>query len=257
MARYAGRFHENDIGLDMVGDLTDADLATLGVSLGDRKRLLRAAAALRAPAMEPAARPRAERRQLTVMFVDLVGSTALSTQLDPEEMREVIQAYQRTVAAEIARFEGHVAKFMGDGVLAYFGWPTAQEDEAERAVRAGLAATAAVARAGAHPAAGRLAARVGHRDRAGRGRRPDRRRGRAGGGGGRRDAQPRRPLAGAGRARDGGRGGQHPTPARGAVRLRRPRRRGSSPASRAGRRLPGGGRTGERRAGSRPCVDSS
>ena len=105
MTRYAGRFQESDIGLDMVGDLTDADLATLGVSLGDRKRLLRAAAALRAPAMEPAARPRGERRQLTVMFVDLVGSTALSTQLDPEEMREVIQAYQRTVAAEIARFD--------------------------------------------------------------------------------------------------------------------------------------------------------
>ena len=160
MTRYAGRFQESDIGLDMVGDLTDADLATLGVSLGDRKRLLRAAAALRAPAMEPAARPRAERRQLTVMFVDLVGSTPLSTQLDPEELREVIHRYQTTVATEVARFEGHVAKYMGDGVLAYFGWPLAHEDEAERAVRVGLAVTAAVAKLSS-PNGQRLSARVG------------------------------------------------------------------------------------------------
>jgi class 3 adenylate cyclase len=79
------------------------------------------------------------RRQLTVMFVDLVGSTALSARLDPEEMGAVLRGYQNAVAGEIARFEGHVAKFMGDGVLAYFGWPVAHEDEAERAVRAGLA----------------------------------------------------------------------------------------------------------------------
>src|SRR5689334_16963708 len=80
------------------------------------------------------------------MFVDLVGSTALSNGIDPEDMRELIRAYQNAVTGEIARFEGHVAKFMGDGVLAYFGWPRAHEDEAERAVRAGLAITAAVAR---------------------------------------------------------------------------------------------------------------
>ena len=86
----------------------------------------------------------AERRQLTVMFVDLVGSTALSARLDPEEMREVLRAYQNTVAGAIARFEGHVAKLMGDGVLAYFGWPRAHEDDAERAVRAGLGIVAAV-----------------------------------------------------------------------------------------------------------------
>ena len=78
-----------------------------------------------------------------MMFVDLVGSTALSAGLDPEDMREVIRAYQNAVAGEIARFEGYVAKFMGDGVLAYFGWPRAHEDEAERAVRAGLAIAAA------------------------------------------------------------------------------------------------------------------
>ena len=127
--RHAELFRANQIGLDVVPDLTDADLAALGVALGDRKRLLRAIAALREPAPEPAARPQAERRQLTVMFVDLVGSTALSARLDPEEMREVIHAYQTTVAAEITRFEGHVAKFMGDGVLAYFGWPQAHEDD--------------------------------------------------------------------------------------------------------------------------------
>ena len=119
----------------------------------------------------------AERRQLTVMFVDLVGSTALSRRLDPEEMREVLRAYQDAVAGEIARFEGHVAKFMGDGVLAYFGWPTAHEDDAERAVRAGLAVAAAVA--GIATPAGERARRPGRdRDRPGRGRRPDRRRAR-------------------------------------------------------------------------------
>src|SRR5260221_10237502 len=94
------------------------------------------------------------------MFVDLVGSTALRARLDPEEMRHVIRAYQNTVAGEITRFEGHVAKFMGDGVLAYFGWPKAHEDEAERAVRAGLAVTQAMGRLQTH--AGRaLQTRIG------------------------------------------------------------------------------------------------
>ena len=86
----------------------------------------------------------AERRQLTVMFTDLVGSTALSARLDPEEMSEIIRSYQYCCTDEISRFEGHIAKFMGDGVLAYFGWPQAHEDDAERAVRAGLAVVAAV-----------------------------------------------------------------------------------------------------------------
>ena len=159
LERHAELFRANQIDLDVVPDLTDADLTALGVALGDRKRLLRAIAALREPA-QPAARPQAERRQLTLMFVDLVGSTALSVRLDQEELREVIHAYQTTVAAEITRCEGHVAKFMGDGVLAYFGWPKAHEDAAERAVRAGLATTAAVARLSL-PEAGPLAARVG------------------------------------------------------------------------------------------------
>ena len=149
-------FRANDLGLDVLPDLTDADLASLGLTLGDRKRLLRAIAALGGPSAEPSSqglpntqssaplRLQAERRQLTVMFVDLVGSTALSARLDPEDMSELIRAYQNAVAGEISRYQGQVAKFMGDGVLAYFGWPRSHEDEAERAVRAGLAIVAAV-----------------------------------------------------------------------------------------------------------------
>jgi class 3 adenylate cyclase len=90
------------------------------------------------------ARPEAERRQLTVLFCDLVGSTALSTQLDPEELREVIQAYQHTCVEVISRFAGHVAKYLGDGLLVYFGYPTAHEDDAARAVRAGLGIVEAI-----------------------------------------------------------------------------------------------------------------
>ena len=134
-------FVANDVDFDLLLDLDDGDLNQLGVSFGHRRRLLRAIAALKATLEErktvPSSSP--ERRQLTVMFIDLVGSTALSSRLDPEEMGEVLRAYQNAVAGEITRFEGHVAKFMGDGVLAYFGWPRAHEDEAERAVRAGLA----------------------------------------------------------------------------------------------------------------------
>jgi class 3 adenylate cyclase len=146
LADHATTFSANGIGGDVVCDLTDADLKELGLNLGDRKRLLKAIAALdtTTPTPVPASKSEAERRQLTVMFVDLVGSTALSARLDPEEMREVIRAYQNAVAGEISRFEGHVAKFMGDGVLVYFGWPRAHEDEAERAVRAGLAIVALV-----------------------------------------------------------------------------------------------------------------
>jgi class 3 adenylate cyclase len=168
---YADAFAKNGIAGDILRELTDADLRELGLNLGDRKRLLKAIAALaagstdpRAGTGEPTATPvvprEAERRQLTVMFVDLVGSTELSARLDPEEMREVIRAYQNTVAGEIERFEGHVAKFMGDGVLAYFGYPKAHEEEAERAVRAGLAIVEVLARLGT-PAGESLAARIG------------------------------------------------------------------------------------------------
>lgn len=178
LERYERAFRTNDIDVDLLSDLTDADLERLGVaSLGHRKKLLRTIEALRPPEPEvsagataiadeaplrhstPALRSEAERRQLTVMLVDLVGSTALSARLDPEEMRDVLRTYQNTVAGEIGRFEGYVAKFMGDGVMAYFGWPRAHEDEAERAVRAGLAVVAAVARLSGGGEA--LACRVG------------------------------------------------------------------------------------------------
>src|SRR3954471_6893159 len=174
LGQYEQAFGDNDIDAGLLPTLTADDLREIGVvSLGHRKRLLAAIVALAPPAgpQPPAAAlaptppptptaPQAERRQLTVMFVDLVGSTALSARLDPEEMREVLRAYQNTVTGEIARVDGHVAKLMGDGVLAYFGWPRAYEDEAERAVRAGLAITEAVGHLSALPGEP-LAARVG------------------------------------------------------------------------------------------------
>ncbi len=177
LERYAQAFRDNEIDADILPTLTAEDLKDLGVTVvGHRRKLLNAIDALRGEpqkgagprrrlrfhgaAEDVAHRSEAERRQLTVMFVDLVGSTALSARLDPEDMRDVIRAYQDTVAGAIARFEGHVARFMGDGVLAYFGWPRAHEDEAERAVRAGLAITEAVA-ALPSPERKPLAARVG------------------------------------------------------------------------------------------------
>src|SRR6202020_1955012 len=145
LQQYEALFRENDIDAEGLSALTAADLEKIGVSLGHRKRLLKAVAALASPAAPlPAATPitpvadAAERRQLTVMFSDLVGSTALSAKLDPEDMREVIRAYQDACSGAVARYDGFVAKFMGDGVLAYFGFPRAHEDDAERAVRAGL-----------------------------------------------------------------------------------------------------------------------
>jgi class 3 adenylate cyclase/predicted ATPase len=145
LERYEAAFRDNAIDLEILPELTEADLEKLGVLLGHRKRMLRAIAALDAakpPPSTEAAPPRAdeaERRQLTVMFCDLVGSTALSARLDPEDLREVIGGYHAAVAEVIGSFGGFVAKYMGDGVLAYFGYPQAHEDDAERAVRAGLA----------------------------------------------------------------------------------------------------------------------
>src|SRR4051794_3745599 len=172
LGQYERAFRDNDIDMGLLSTLTADDLRELGiVSLGHRKLLLAAITAL-AGSTDPqptptlslpapaSAAPQAERRQLTVLFADLVGSTALSSRLDPEDMREVLRAYQNTVTGEIARMDGHVAKLMGDGVLAYFGWPRADEDEAERAVRAGLAIAEAVGRL-ASPAGEALAARVG------------------------------------------------------------------------------------------------
>src|SRR5262249_47646121 len=147
LGQYAQRFAENDISFVILPDLSDQDLEKIGVaSLGHRRQLLRAIAELKgAPAAAPvASRDTAERRQVTVMFSDLVGSTALSACMDPEDLREVISAYRKCVAETVRRFGGFVAKYMGDGALVYFGYPQAHEDEAERAVRAGLELIAAV-----------------------------------------------------------------------------------------------------------------
>ena len=156
LGQYAPRFAENDINFAILPDLTDQDLKDIGVaSLGHRRQLLRAITELKGgevvapkPAHEntSAVGPHdtAERRQVTVMFADLVGSTALSARMDPEDLREVISAYQKCVAETVGRLGGFIAKFMGDGVLVYFGYPHAHEDDAERAVRAGLKLIAAV-----------------------------------------------------------------------------------------------------------------
>src|SRR6476659_1661112 len=146
MSEYAERFVESDIDTSVLRDLTDQDLKELGVSLGHRRKMLRAIAELSgaAPTLpqpestEPKTKDIAERRQVTVMFSDLVGSTALSARMDPEDLREVISGYQKCVAQTVQRFGGFVAKYMGDGVLVYFGYPQAHEHDAERAVRAGL-----------------------------------------------------------------------------------------------------------------------
>jgi predicted ATPase/class 3 adenylate cyclase len=146
LGEYAQRFIDNAIDLSVLPDITEDDLKELGVLLGHRRKMLRAIAALdrsAAPLAHPVAPPKsredAERRQLTVMFCDMVGSTALSAQLDPEDMRKVIGAYHTCIAEVITRFQGMIARYMGDGVLAYFGYPKAHEDDAEQAVRAGLA----------------------------------------------------------------------------------------------------------------------
>src|ERR1700756_3177134 len=156
LQQYELSFRENDIDADVLPGLTSEDLKDLGVTVvGHRRKLLMAAAALRgggpasaapgkATGAHAAGEPQAERRQLTVMFCDLVGSTALSTKLDPEDLRSIIGAYHRCCTEVITKRGGFVAKYMGDGALAYFGYPQAHEDDAERAVRAGLALVEAV-----------------------------------------------------------------------------------------------------------------
>ncbi|WP_104518531.1 adenylate/guanylate cyclase domain-containing protein [Rhodopila globiformis] len=179
MERYAAAFRENDVDPDVLLTLTADDLKELGVtSIGHRRRLLEAIAALRSeriPAEAPTqvlsgpliestgqfqtSETTAERRPLTVMFCDLIGSTALSARLDLEDLREVIRSYQACVAATIQQFNGFIARYVGDGVLIYFGWPKAHETDAARAVRAGLAVAAAVSEA---PLAGQtLQVRIG------------------------------------------------------------------------------------------------
>jgi class 3 adenylate cyclase len=174
LERYEPAFRENEIDAEVLPDLTESDLSALGLPIGPRRKLLKAIAALRegnessSPAEQPSAvpapvsatAPEAERRSVTVWFCDLVGSTALSARLDPEDLRAVIGAYHRSAAAVIERTGGFVAKYMGDGVLAYFGYPRADEHDAERAVRAGLALVEAVA--GIETAAGEpLQVRIG------------------------------------------------------------------------------------------------
>jgi class 3 adenylate cyclase len=171
LERYEAAFHKNEIDDTVLPTLTAEDLKDLGVDIvGHRRKLLNAIALLGAETTtkasppevppKPSAPPQdtAERRQVTVMFSDLVGSTALSSQMDPEDLREVISAYQKCVAETVQRFGGFVAKYMGDGVLVYFGYPKASEDDAEQAVRAGLALIEAV---GALKSAVSLQTRVG------------------------------------------------------------------------------------------------
>ncbi|MGN6100704.1 MAG: adenylate/guanylate cyclase domain-containing protein, partial [Devosia sp.] len=191
LEQYASAFEDNDIDADLIAALGDSDLRELGVvSLGHRKRLLRSIEALKpsglpaeaasapALALEPksdallmasaapasGSTPRssqAERRQLTVMFCDLADSTRLSTELDPEDYRELIRSYQQACAAIIARQGGFLARYLGDGLLAYFGWPQSNEDDAERAVNAGLGIVAAVRGLPRKDGARPLAVRVG------------------------------------------------------------------------------------------------
>src|ERR1700730_6042075 len=156
LERYVLAFRDNDIDAEVLLKLTAEDLISIGVaSVGHRRKLLDAIASLgmavpaaevTAPAPGAPAQAEAERRQLTLMFCDLVGSPALSTRLDPEDLRELIGAYHRAVAETVGRFDGFVAKYMGDGVLIYFSYPQAHEDDAERAVRAGLGVIDAVGR---------------------------------------------------------------------------------------------------------------
>src|SRR5262249_36971787 len=152
LSEYSKRFAENAIDLSVVRDLTEQDLKDLGVLLGHRRKMLRAIAELDGSALTASqasakrvSRDEAERRQLTVMICDLVGSTALSARLDPEDLRGVIGAYHTCIAEVIGRYQGIIARYMGDGVLVYFGYPQAHEDDAEQGVRAGLALLDAVA----------------------------------------------------------------------------------------------------------------
>jgi class 3 adenylate cyclase/tetratricopeptide (TPR) repeat protein len=169
LSEYADCFAENGIDVSVLRHLTDQDLKDIGVLLGHRRKMLAAIAELpiavlakpeAGPAIERSPRDAAERRQLTVMFCDLVGSTALSARLDPEDLRSIITAYHRCCTELVERNGGFVAKYMGDGVLAYFGYPQAHEHDAERAVRAGLNLVEAVPKLETH-AASPLQARVG------------------------------------------------------------------------------------------------
>jgi class 3 adenylate cyclase/predicted ATPase len=155
LERYEAVFRENAIDADLLHDLTEDHLREMGLPLGARLKLWKAISALvprpepisSAPPVAPLGPPAdtAERRQVTIMFSDLVDSTALAVRIDPEDLREIVSAYQKCVAEAVQRYDGFVARYMGDGVLVYFGYPQAHEDDAERAVRAGLELVMAVA----------------------------------------------------------------------------------------------------------------
>jgi class 3 adenylate cyclase/tetratricopeptide (TPR) repeat protein len=178
LGKYIEAFVQNDVDFRALPHITEADLQALGVSLGHRKIILAAINGFAQPGLdrlphaplsieeserqtiEISQEPTADRRILSVLFCDLVGSTALSGQLDPEDMHDLTRRYQDSVAGAITRFGGYVAKYLGDGVLAYFGWPMAYEDHAERSIRAGLEALAAV-EAVESPDGAQLKARIG------------------------------------------------------------------------------------------------
>ncbi len=169
LERYEQAFHDNAVDFDILSELGETDLEELGVLLGDRKKLLEAIIELARPdqaAAEIAGLDRdliglgAERRHLTVMFCELVGSTEFSAELDPEDLGDLLMIYRKRCTDVATRWDGHVAKILGDGVLAYFGWPRAHENDAERAVRAGLALVDAVSEL-TTPAGEALVARVG------------------------------------------------------------------------------------------------
>jgi class 3 adenylate cyclase len=154
LEQYADAFERDDIDLDLLPELTDSDLEKLGLTLGHRKKLLRAAARLpvshasspKSNPPSPDGRPHAERRQLTVLFCDLADSTQLTQKFDPEVYRELVRAYQAACMSAVTPYEGYIAQYLGDGVLIYFGYPRAHEDDAQRAILAGMAIVEAVSR---------------------------------------------------------------------------------------------------------------
>src|SRR6516164_1637601 len=157
LEKYAEVLARHDVDLEVAPSLTEQDLEKLGLSLGHRRKFIAAAVELRrggdratnrsaqADSPSPDA-TRIERRQVTAVFIDLVGSTALASQLDPEDMDRLLQEYRKVCAAVVSKYDGHVAQYQGDGIVAFFGFPAAQEHAAERAVRAGLEIVAAVGR---------------------------------------------------------------------------------------------------------------
>jgi class 3 adenylate cyclase len=154
LGQYSDTFEENDLDLDVLSELSDSELADLGLSLGHRKRLLMSLRDRNAPSGEANAagrlspqglrEPRAERRNVTVMFCDLVGSTALADGMDPEAFRDLLSVYHEAAREPIRRYGGHIARYLGDGLLVFFGFPHAREDDAARAVRSALEVISAI-----------------------------------------------------------------------------------------------------------------